>query len=52
MLLAVRAVFSVLYLMALIGLFCYGVNAFVMVALHCWHRRRAQAQRPPGAHMS
>jgi cellulose synthase/poly-beta-1,6-N-acetylglucosamine synthase-like glycosyltransferase len=47
MLLAVRAILSVLYLIALIGLFCYGVNAFVMVALHWWHRRRAQAQRPP-----
>lgn len=47
MLLAARAVLSVLYLMALIGLFCYGVNAFVMVALHWWHRRRAQVQRPP-----
>jgi cellulose synthase/poly-beta-1,6-N-acetylglucosamine synthase-like glycosyltransferase len=47
MLLAVRAVFSVLYLVALIGLFCYGVNAFVMVALHWWHRRRVQAQKPP-----
>ena len=47
MLLAVHAVLSVLYLTALIGLCCYGVNAFVMVALHWWHRRGAQAQSPP-----
>jgi cellulose synthase/poly-beta-1,6-N-acetylglucosamine synthase-like glycosyltransferase len=47
MLLALHAICSVLYLLASIGLFSYGVNAYVMLALHWWHRRRAQAQRPP-----
>jgi hypothetical protein len=47
MLMALQAICSVLYLIALSGLFAHGVNAYVMVALHRWHRRRAQAQRPP-----
>ena len=38
---------DVVYLMALVGLFLYGVNAYVMLAIHQWNRRqRRQIARP------
>jgi glycosyltransferase involved in cell wall biosynthesis len=40
---------GLLYLVALVGLFLYGVNAYVMLAVHGWPRRRAAAAGPPPA---
>jgi cellulose synthase/poly-beta-1,6-N-acetylglucosamine synthase-like glycosyltransferase len=37
---------SLLYMVAVVGLFLYGVNAYAMVALH-WRHRRRQAAVPP-----
>jgi cellulose synthase/poly-beta-1,6-N-acetylglucosamine synthase-like glycosyltransferase len=36
-----------LYLTALLGLFIYGINAYVMLILEAWTRRRAAAVPPP-----
>lgn len=38
---------GLLYVVALGGLFLYGMNAYVMVVVHWWHRRRAHAAPPP-----
>ncbi|MBI3002750.1 MAG: glycosyltransferase [candidate division NC10 bacterium] len=44
-----QALVGLLYLVSLVGLFLYGVNAYVMLAVHWWHRRRAEAAEPPPA---
>ncbi|MCI0369963.1 MAG: glycosyltransferase [candidate division NC10 bacterium] len=44
----IQVIVGLLYLVALVGLFLYGMNAYVMLAVHWWNRRRAQAARPPG----
>lgn len=36
-----------LYALALVGLLLYGLNAYVMIALHWWTRRSARAAPPP-----
>ena len=46
--LTIQVIVGLLYLIALVGLFLYGVNAYVMLAVHWWNRRRAQAAGPPG----
>jgi len=38
---------GLLYVIALGGLFLYGVNAYVMLAMHWWHRRRVAAAPSP-----
>ena len=43
----VGVILVVAHLVALVGLFLYGVNAYVMVAVHWWRRRRAEATPPP-----
>ncbi len=45
--LPVQVVVGLIYLLALVGLFLYGTNAYVMLALHSWHRRRAGATPMP-----
>ena len=47
MLLAIQAVASLLYLVTLGMLFLYGMNAYIMIALHWRNRRRGQATEPP-----
>jgi len=37
---------GLLYLMATVGLILYGLNAYIMVAVHSWNRRRFQAPPP------
>jgi cellulose synthase/poly-beta-1,6-N-acetylglucosamine synthase-like glycosyltransferase/cytochrome c553 len=44
--LALQLVAGALYAVALIGLLLYGLNAYVMLALHCW-RRHAQTTAAP-----
>jgi cellulose synthase/poly-beta-1,6-N-acetylglucosamine synthase-like glycosyltransferase len=39
---------DVLYLLAFLGLCVYGVNAYIMVAMHWWHRRRRPERQTPG----
>jgi cellulose synthase/poly-beta-1,6-N-acetylglucosamine synthase-like glycosyltransferase len=46
---ALQLVVGLAYLMVLLGLFLYGVNAYVLVALHRRYRRRAGAASPPPA---
>jgi cellulose synthase/poly-beta-1,6-N-acetylglucosamine synthase-like glycosyltransferase len=36
-----------IYLVAVLGLFLYGTNAYVMMALHWWNRRRRPTAEPP-----
>jgi len=43
----VRLLTVLLYVMALLGLLLYGLNAYVMITLHWWSRRRARATLPP-----
>src|SRR5260370_31248230 len=38
---------GLLYALALLGLLVYGLNAYVMIALHWWTRRSARAAPPP-----
>src|SRR6266542_2737983 len=46
--LAAQLLVGVLYSAALIGLLFYGLNAYIMLALHWWTRRGAQtASTPP-----
>jgi cellulose synthase/poly-beta-1,6-N-acetylglucosamine synthase-like glycosyltransferase len=45
--LAVQLVVGFAYLVALIGLFLYGMNAYVMLAVHRLHRGRAREAAPP-----
>jgi cellulose synthase/poly-beta-1,6-N-acetylglucosamine synthase-like glycosyltransferase len=47
MLLSLQAVVGLLYLVTLGMLSLYGMNAFIMIALHWRHRRRGQAAEPP-----
>jgi hypothetical protein len=44
---AVAAVVGLFYAIALLGLVLYGLNAYVLVALHWRHRRRAAAEPRP-----
>jgi cellulose synthase/poly-beta-1,6-N-acetylglucosamine synthase-like glycosyltransferase len=42
-----QVIVDVLYMMALVGLFLYGANAYVMLAIHQWNsRRRRPSTRP------
>jgi cellulose synthase/poly-beta-1,6-N-acetylglucosamine synthase-like glycosyltransferase len=42
-----QVIVDVLYMMALVGLFLYGANAYIMLAIHRWNRRRrSQIARP------
>ncbi|MGH7534664.1 MAG: glycosyltransferase, partial [Gemmatimonadales bacterium] len=44
----IQVVVGLLYLIALVGLFLYGMNAYIMMALHWWKRRvPQQASLPP-----
>jgi cellulose synthase/poly-beta-1,6-N-acetylglucosamine synthase-like glycosyltransferase/cytochrome c553 len=43
----VQLLVGLLYAMALVGLLFYGLNAYVMVALHWWTRRCTRAAPPP-----
>ena len=43
----VQGVVGLVYLAVLLGLFVYGLNAYVMVVLHWRHRRRVRAEAPP-----
>ena len=36
-----------LYLLALVGLCVYGLNTYIMLALHWWHGRRRPATKTP-----
>lgn len=45
--LTIQIIVGLLYLVALVGLFLYGMNAYVMLAVHWWHRRRARETPPP-----
>jgi cellulose synthase/poly-beta-1,6-N-acetylglucosamine synthase-like glycosyltransferase len=43
----IQVVVGLLYLVALVGLFLYGMNAYVMLALHWWWNRRPFRETPP-----
>ena len=43
----IQVLLGLLYLIPLVGLFLYGINAYVMLAVHWLWRRRAQATSPP-----
>jgi cellulose synthase/poly-beta-1,6-N-acetylglucosamine synthase-like glycosyltransferase len=43
-----QVIIDVFYLLALVALFLYGLNAYIMLALHWWNRRRRPKSRPPG----
>lgn len=45
--LAIWAVVGLFYLIALVGLFLYGMNAYLMLAVHWWKRGRAPSVPPP-----
>src|SRR5713101_4240083 len=47
MLVTLHLLASLLYALALLGLLVYGLNAYVMIALHWWTRRSARAAPPP-----
>src|SRR5713101_2638081 len=47
MLVTLHLLASLLYALALLGLLVYGLNAYVMIALHWWTRRSARAALPP-----
>lgn len=47
MLSTLHVIIGVAYLVALVGLFLYGVNAYIMLAVHWWRRRRAEAAPLP-----
>jgi cellulose synthase/poly-beta-1,6-N-acetylglucosamine synthase-like glycosyltransferase len=45
-----QVIVDVLYMMALVGIFLYGLNAYIMLAIHRWNRRRRwpiERPRPP-----
>ncbi len=44
---ALQFAVGVAYLLVLLGLFLYGLNAYILVVTHRRHRRRAQATPPP-----
>lgn len=51
MLMTIHLLAGLLYASALLGLLLYGLNAYVMIALHWWTRRsagRATTARPAG----
>ncbi|MGH7379328.1 MAG: glycosyltransferase [Candidatus Methylomirabilales bacterium] len=43
----IQVIVGLAYLVALVGLFLYGMNAYVMLAVHWCSRRRAQETPPP-----
>src|SRR5258708_24386723 len=47
MLMTLHLLADLLYALALLGLLVYGLNAYVMIALHWWTRRSARAAPPP-----
>ena len=47
MLMTLHLLAGLLYTLALLGLLLYGLNAYVMIALHWWTRRSAAAMPPP-----
>ncbi len=47
MLVTLHLLAGLLYALALLGLLVYGLNAYVMIALHWWTRRSARAAPPP-----
>ncbi len=49
MLLTAAVLLGVAYAIGVLGLFLYGVNAYVMVALHWWGIKRVRAAPPPPA---
>jgi cellulose synthase/poly-beta-1,6-N-acetylglucosamine synthase-like glycosyltransferase len=49
MMLAFEALAGAIGAVAVVGLFVYGINAYVMVGLHWWHRRRPSPAPPPPA---
>jgi len=44
--LAIQVAVAALYSLAILGLFLYGMNAWVMVAIHVWRRRHARPSPP------
>jgi cellulose synthase/poly-beta-1,6-N-acetylglucosamine synthase-like glycosyltransferase len=44
---AIQLVVGLAYLAVLLGLFLYGLNAYILVVLHARHRRRAEAAPAP-----
>ena len=49
MMLALEALAGAIGAVAVVGLFLYGVNAYVMVGLHWWHHRHPRPAPPPPA---
>ena len=47
MLMTLHLLAGLLYALALLGLLVYGLNAYVMIALHWWTRQSARAAPPP-----
>ncbi|MBI4638098.1 MAG: PQQ-binding-like beta-propeller repeat protein [Candidatus Rokubacteria bacterium] len=47
MTLGIQVTIGLVYLLALIGLGLYGVNAYLMLAIHWWHRKRAAREPEP-----
>jgi len=47
MLITLHLLAGLLYALALLGLLLYGLNAYVMIALHWWTRRSTRAAPPP-----
>src|SRR5258706_11786510 len=47
MLMTLHLLAGLVYALALLGLLLYGLNAYVMIALHWWTRRSAHAALPP-----
>src|SRR6266478_3705559 len=47
MLMTLHLLAGLLYALALVGLLLYGLNAYIMIALHWWTRRSARAAPPP-----
>lgn len=47
MLLTLGVLLGIVYAICVLGLFAYGANAYVLVALHRWGRRRARPTPPP-----
>src|SRR5713226_4750 len=47
MLMTLHLLAGLLHALALLGLLVYGLNAYVMIALHWWTRRSARAAPPP-----
>src|SRR5260370_1389139 len=47
MLMTLHLLAGLLYALALVGLLPYGLNAYIMIALHWWTRRSPRAAPPP-----